>query len=151
MPKAPPLSVVPLTFLARGLVINSVLSSRFLLPVALKIMSILANSHSSLLNPDRNILLRWFLKMTFYAHFCAGENEAEVLRTKKSLMDMGFKGIMLCYAKEVVLDEKASQQLEASGNGEVAATLVQNEILPWKKGTLETVSMTEPVDFVALK
>ncbi len=114
-------------------------------------MGVLANSHSPLLNPDRNFALRWFLKKTFYAQFCAGENAKEVQRTVKSLKDMGFRGVMLCYAKEVVLDKKESSALASSGDSATSELTIEHEILPWKKGTLETVAMTEPGDFVALK
>lgn len=114
-------------------------------------MSTLAHSQSSLLNPDRNHLLRYFLKKTFYAQFCAGENAQEVQRTITSLKGMGFKGVMLGYAKEVVLDEKASQELESSSDNSAVEECIQNEILPWREGTLKTIDMTEQGDFVALK
>ncbi len=58
--------------------------------------------------------------------------------------------MMLCYAKEVVLDAEAAKELEASG-GQATEATIQNEILPWKQGTLATVSLAEPGDFVALK
>jgi len=114
-------------------------------------MSLLAHSQSPVLNPDRNPILRWFLKKTFYAQFCAGENAKEVHQTVNSLKHTGFKGIMLCYAKEVVLDENASKALESGGDSEASKLLIEQEILPWKKGTLETVALTEPGDFVAVK
>jgi proline dehydrogenase len=116
-------------------------------------MNKLAHSHSPILNPDKNPILRYFLKRTFYAQFCAGENAQEVQRTVKSLKDMGFKGVMLGYAKEVVLDEGALKSLAASGetDTDVVEACIKNEILPWKKGTLETVGMTVPGDFVSVK
>jgi proline dehydrogenase len=114
-------------------------------------MGVLAHSQSPLLNPDRNPILRWFLKKTFYAQFCAGENAKEVQKTVRSLKNMRFKGVMLCYAKEVVLDEKASSALESGGDSAASKLLVDREILPWKKGTMETVAMTQPGDFVAVK
>lgn len=58
---------------------------------------------------------------------------------------------MLCYAKEVVLDQKSSEALESGGNNAASKLLIEQEILPWKRGTLETVAMTEPGDFVAVK
>jgi proline dehydrogenase len=152
-PKPPPLSVLPLSSLLRSIAINTISSSPLLLPPSLRLMSLLANSHSPILNPDRNPLLRWFLKKTFYAQFCAGENSVEVAQTMKSLKEMGFKGIMLCYAKEVVLDEAESNNLDvsaASAETESPAA-IEKEILPWKTGTLETVSMTTQGDFVAVK
>ncbi len=58
---------------------------------------------------------------------------------------------MLCYAKEVVLDEKASKALKLGSDGAASKLVIEQEILPWKKGTLATVAMTEPGDFVAVK
>lgn len=144
MAKLPPLSLLPLSSVLRGIFTSTVSSSPILLPPSLRLMSILANSHSPILNPDRNPLLRWALKHTFYAQFCAGENAAEVSRTVTSLKSWGCKGVMLCYAKEA--------ELEESVEGEKAdANAAEKEILPWKNGTMETVAITAPGDFVALK
>ncbi|KAI9734773.1 MAG: proline dehydrogenase [Claussenomyces sp. TS43310] len=151
IPGMAPLSIIPLSSLLRSIVINSISSSRILLPPSLIIMSVLAHSNSRLLNPDQNPLLRFFLKKTFYAQFCAGENPHEVQHKIKSLKDMGFKGVMLGYAKEVVLDEKASKALESGKDNAAAEYCIQNEILPWRDGTLQTVSMAEPGDFVSIK
>ncbi|KFY62286.1 hypothetical protein V497_02495 [Pseudogymnoascus sp. VKM F-4516 (FW-969)] len=149
-PKPPPLSILPLNLLLRNILISSISSSRLLLPPSLYALSFLANSHSPLLNPDRNPILRAILKRTFYAHFCAGETPTEVTRTINSLKSMGYKGVMLCYAREVVLDANAAAALEASGGKATAAT-IENEILPWKEGTLKTVSLVAPGGFVAVK
>lgn len=146
-----PLSVLPLTSLLRSILINTTSSSPVLLPPSLKIIGVLAHSQSPLLNPDRNPILRWILKKTFYAQFCAGENAKEVQRTVSSLKNTGFKGVMLCYAKEVVLDEKANRALESGGDSAASKLFIEQEILPWKKGTMETVAMTQPGDFVAVK
>lgn len=115
-------------------------------------MAILAHSKSPILSPDTNPILRFALKNTFYRQFCAGENAAEVKRTVDGLKNMGMKGVILGYAKEVVLDQKQKDQLASCGlQGEAAEACVRNEITPWAKGTLETVRLTSPGDFVALK
>jgi proline dehydrogenase len=114
-------------------------------------MSKLAHTTSPILSPDSNPLLRAFLKHTFYAQFCAGENAKEVTATVNRLRSIGLNGVILAYAKEVVLDKKASSALSSCGDSEAAKACIQNEILPWAKGTLETVRMTHPGDFVALK
>ena len=114
-------------------------------------MSILAHSQSPILSPDNNRLLRLFLKKTFYRQFCAGETAAEVKETVESLKRIGFKGVILGYAREVVMDEAQTSQLSTSGDTEAAQAFLQNEVQLWAKGTLETVEMTSPGDFVALK
>lgn len=67
------------------------------------------------------------------------------------LKNIGFKGVILCYAKEVVLDQKQKDNLASCGEGQAAEDCIKNEITPWAKGTLETVRLTSAGDFVALK
>ena len=158
MPRLPPLSILPLNLLVRNILISSISSSRLLLTPSLAALSFLANSHSPFLNPDRNPILRTLLKSTFYAHFCAGETPTEVSRTITSLKSMGYKGVMLCYAREVVLDASAAAALESSHKQPASTTslldsqaAIENEILPWTNGTLATVSLVPAGGFVALK
>jgi proline dehydrogenase len=114
-------------------------------------MSILAHSKSPILSPDTNPILGFLLKHTFYRQFCAGENAVEVRRTIDSLKSLGFKGVILGYAREVVLDEKEASSLETCGDYDKVEACIRNEIVPWAKGTLETVKLAQPGDFVALK
>jgi hypothetical protein len=122
-----------------------------LLGPSLSIMSKLAHSQSPILSPDTNPILRYFLKQTFYRQFCAGENAAEVKYTVESLKSIGFKGVILGYAREVVMDEAQTQNLSSCEGSETAGACILNEIIPWANGTLQTVNMTCPGDFVALK
>jgi hypothetical protein len=114
-------------------------------------MSILANTANPVLNPDKNPILRFFLKKTFYAQFCAGENGPEVRQTIDSLKRIGFSGVILCYAREVVLTEAQTKDLSSCASGAAAKECVRTEINPWAAGTMETVRLTPPGDFVALK
>ncbi|CAM1504870.1 Fc.00g024610.m01.CDS01 [Cosmosporella sp. VM-42] len=112
-------------------------------------MAALANTTSPILNPDKNPLLRFFLKKTFYAQFCAGENPIEVKNTITGLKNIGFTGVILGYAKEVVLTSNQAESL--TNAGEETEECIRDEIIPWTEGTLETVRLAEPGDFVALK
>lgn len=115
-------------------------------------MSALAHSEVALLNPDKNPFLRWFLKPTFYAQFCAGENPAEVRRTIDGLKKLGFNGVVMGYAREVVLTEAQTRDLDTSSkDGAVIEECIENEIKPWAAGTMETLRLTQPGDFVSLK
>ncbi|KAI1177292.1 proline dehydrogenase [Nemania sp. FL0916] len=151
VPRPAPLSVFPLATILRNLASTTISSSRILLPPSLAIMSTLAYSNQTLLNPDRNPLLRWFLKKTFYAQFCAGENTVEVRRTVDGLKQIGFTGVILGYAKEVVLTDAQTRSLSACDTGPVAEECISNEITPWATGTKETLQLAGPGDFVALK
>ncbi|KAK2025369.1 FAD-linked oxidoreductase [Colletotrichum zoysiae] len=148
-----PLAVLPLHMMVRSLLTTTISSSPLLLPPSLWVMTALAHATSPLLDPDRNPLLRLVLKSTFYAQFCAGETPAEVRRTIDRLKDIGFTGVILGYAKEVVLTATQTQtrDLAACGKGDEAEECVRNEVIPWARGTMETVRLAQPGDFVALK
>lgn len=146
-----PLSVLPLSMILRSLATNTVSASPTLLSPSLAIMGVLAHSTNPLLNPDRNPILRWFLKNTFYAQFCAGENAVEVRETVARLKRIGFTGVLLCYAREVVMSDKQAEKLASGDLGQETQELIQSEIIPWAEGTLETVRIAEPGDFVSVK
>ncbi len=122
-----------------------------LLPPTLAIMTALTNTSVWFLNPDKNPILRYLVKKTFYAQFCAGENPREVRGTIDGLKKIGFTGVILGYAREVVLSEDQTRSLSSSNGGRAAEEGIQDEIIPWAVGTMETVRLAEPGDFVALK
>lgn len=109
-------------------------------------MEKLANSRSTILSPDHNPLLRVLLKKTFYKQFCAGENEREVSRTVDELRHLGISGVVLAYAKEA----GENGEVKSTGSAEAAEARIRNEIIPWRDGTLKSVRMTRPGDFVAM-
>jgi hypothetical protein len=113
-------------------------------------MTLLAHSTNPIFNPDRNPVLRYFLKKSFYAQFCAGENPAEVQATINRLKHIGFTGVILGYAREVVLTDKQAEEVGLT-LGQETQKVIDNEIVPWADGTLETVRLAQPGDFVALK
>uniref|UniRef100_A0A1Y1NA33 Proline dehydrogenase n=1 Tax=Photinus pyralis TaxID=7054 RepID=A0A1Y1NA33_PHOPY len=149
-PSRAPLSVLPLSMIIRSLATTVVSSSPLLLPPSLQIMTLLAHSTNPVFNPDRNPILRYFLKKSFYAQFCAGESPAEVQATINRLKNIGFTGVILGYAREVVLTEKQAEEVELAA-GQETQKVIDNEIVPWAEGTLETVRLAQPGDFVALK
>ncbi|CAG8952877.1 hypothetical protein HYFRA_00007591 [Hymenoscyphus fraxineus] len=154
LPETPlqaPLSILPLSSVLRSLAITTVSSSPILLPPSLAVTSMLAHSTSPILSPDKNPILRFLLKHTFYRQFCAGENPAEVKNTINGMKELGFKGVILGYAKEVVMDEAQADSLTSCGSSEALETCIRDEIIPWKEGSIETVKLAGPDDFVALK
>lgn len=147
-----PLSVLPFITILRSLAVTTMSSSPVLLPPSLSIMSMLAHTTNPILNPDRNPLLKQLIKKTFYAQFCAGESGPEVKATMARLRDIGFSGVILGYAREVVLTQSQLKSLATNGmDSETAQECIRNEVIPWAKGTLETVRLAEPGDYVALK
>lgn len=114
-------------------------------------LSFLAYSKSPMFNPDHNPLLRFLLKKSFYAQFCAGERPAEIRRTIDSLQNMGYQGVILGYAKEVVLEGNDVSTLDAATDCKEQEECNATDVNAWEKGTLETVRLCKKGDFVALK
>lgn len=152
-PSSTPLAVLPTKTLLRSLLISTISTKSFLLTPALGVLGFLTRSKSRFFNPDKNPLLHFVLKKSFYEHFCAGENEKEVRRTVQNIKDMGFKGVILTYAREVVVDRTVEDKSGTAGSdGEIIVTdqdLV--DIESWEKGVLHTVEMIGEHDFLALK
>ncbi|OTA61633.1 FAD-linked oxidoreductase [Hypoxylon sp. EC38] len=149
----PPLSVLPTSVLIRSLLVSTVSSKPYLLRPSLSALSYLARPERIwLLNVDRNPLLHWILKRTFYAQFCAGENRQEVQALGKQMKSMGITGILLTYAKETVFNSRdgTEQGMGTSAQKEGASARCAG-IEAWRVGTLETVSMLGEGDQIALK
>jgi hypothetical protein len=138
-----------MTAVIRSLAVNTISSTPLLLAPSLTLMAFMANSHNVFLNPDRNPLLRWFLKRTFYAQYCGGENAPELQRTVQGLKKMGYEGVILVYAKEVEIDHTGEEPAVDARMEATSEALA--DIETWKNGTLETVRLAEKGDMVALK
>ncbi|KAL4899804.1 hypothetical protein BDW74DRAFT_107823 [Aspergillus multicolor] len=146
-PKKPlttsPLAKLPLSSVLRSLIILSASSSSILLKPCIYTLSLLAHPKTALLDVAKNPLLNLIIKHTIYKQFNAGENKLEVQRSISAIKELGYRGVLLGYAREVLVgesnadprDEKASRQ----------------EIQTWLDGTLQTVDMAQEGDFVALK
>lgn len=67
---------------------------------------------------------------------------------------MGFRGVILTYAKEIVVDANAKKAVTAEPNnasGEVFASSADPSITSWKDGVMQTVKLLGDGDFLALK
>ncbi|KAF2193672.1 FAD-linked oxidoreductase [Zopfia rhizophila CBS 207.26] len=147
--------------LLRSLLIAGISSNHFLLLPGLSILSFLSKPGRGILfNVDRNPVLHAILKKTFYDQFCAGETEAETKACVRQLKDLGFRGIILTYARETVFDHRTNT---AHGLG-AAALESENSNVPvepkvkhcsnmeaWRTGTLETIDLIEEGDYLAVK
>ncbi|CAG7921472.1 unnamed protein product [Penicillium olsonii] len=157
----PPLSVVPTRILLRSLLVATISSKRYLLIPALSFMSFLSKpGRNWLFDVDRNPVLHGILKKTFYEQFCAGENGAECNKTIRELKDMGFRGVILTYAKETVFDHSTGSShglgiaeiKSESGDVSIDAPVERcPSIEAWRDGTLKTIDMTSEEDYLAVK
>lgn len=146
--KSSPLSILPCGVLLRSYFVAALCSSSVLLSSVLQLLSRLARSKSVLLNPDRNLPLRYLLRKTFYAHFCAGESATEVRLVVAGLKRMGLSGVILTYAKEISPNRNGAQQLTMRCSDD---SDVRSEVEMWKQGSLETVRLAGGGDLIALK
>ena len=118
----------------------------------MRILTAIANSSSIVLSPDRNPVLHWLLKKTFYAQYCGGESPREVRQTIEGLKQIGYKGVILGFAREIVVNEGELKGKIGEGEGMTSAVGDEcEEVRVWKDGTLETLRLAEQGDCVALK
>ena len=107
------------------------------------------------MNVEKNPLLHAVLKKTFYEHFCAGENATEVKATISGIKKMGFKGVILTYAKEIVIDASRHERESGAHLQKLEAQEISPQALAdiesWRSGVLHTLSMAGENDFLALK
>ncbi|KAA8644484.1 hypothetical protein EYZ11_003042 [Aspergillus tanneri] len=138
-----PLAKLPLSSVFRSLLILSVSSSSLLLKPCIYTLSMLAHPKTPVLDVAKNPLLNLLVKHTLYKQFNAGENKLEVQRSIQEIKRLGYRGVLLGYAREVLVGESTANPLD-----EKAA---REEIQMWLDGTLQTVDMAQEGDFVALK
>ncbi|KAH6665844.1 FAD-linked oxidoreductase-like protein [Plectosphaerella plurivora] len=140
---AAPLSALPTPSLFRSLLITAISSKPYLLGPSLSILQWLCSSpQGRLWNIERNPVLRFILKTTFYKHFCAGETPEEARQTLLLMKSQGFKGTLLTYGKETVFDFETNK---SHGQGDLSG------IEAWRKGTMETAELLGEGDQLALK
>ncbi|PGG95663.1 hypothetical protein GX51_08178 [Blastomyces parvus] len=153
-PTSPPLSILPLSTILRSLLVTTISSSPLLFSPSLAFLSVVANPESTFLNPDRNPVLKLIMEQTMYAQFCAGETPAQVKVNIQNLKELGYAGVILGYAREIVMNEN---EIRALGQASDAAEGAEGEaqaiadITSWKEGTIATVDLADDGDFVALK
>ncbi|EEP76915.1 conserved hypothetical protein [Uncinocarpus reesii 1704] len=87
---------------------------------------------------------------TVYAQFCAGETPTEVRHCIQGIKHLGYSGVILGYARELVIDESEISAL-GKGTGPANEIKLQEDILAWRDGTIATVKLAGEGDFVAIK
>ncbi|KAL2870292.1 proline dehydrogenase family protein [Aspergillus lucknowensis] len=142
-PSSSPLAKLPLSSVLRSLLILSVSSSSILLKPCIYTLSALAHPKTALLDVAKNPLLNLLVKHTLYKQFNAGENKLEVLRSINAIKQLGYRGVLLGYAREVLVGECNTDPRDEKAG--------RKEIKMWLDGTLQTVDMAQEGDFVALK
>lgn len=116
---------------------------------SLSALDYITKSKNTLLNPDKNHALNKLLRWTIYNHFAAGTCHQEVVRSAAETKSIGYHGVIMGYAKEFVLENPSVSQSVEVDNGyrQCHYRVVED----WKQGTLETLRMIQPGDFLAVK
>lgn len=139
--------------LLRSVLVSTVTATPVLLRPSLKFLTFLHRTSIPLFHPSKNPLIQSLLKFTFYKHFCAGENAKEVNQTISQLKHLGFKGVILTYAREIIVD-KSSREEKSRGSAaaeEILPVEEYSDIESWKQGVLETAGLLGDGDVLAIK
>ncbi|KAI1206252.1 pyrroline-5-carboxylate reductase [Annulohypoxylon truncatum] len=140
--------------LLRSLLVAGISSKRLLLIPSLKILSFLSKPNRGfLLHVEKNPIIHGILKKTFYDQFCTGETGPETRRRVREIKDLGFKGVILTYARETVFDHKTNKA-DVQGVDDVTGSSSADlcpHLEEWRVGTLKTVDLIEEGDILAVK
>ncbi|KAI5459218.1 FAD-linked oxidoreductase-like protein [Mariannaea sp. PMI_226] len=143
------LSKLPMKIVIRSAALTTIMATSWLLRPSLAIMSLLTRSKSAMLDADKNLVINRVLRWTVYDHFCAGINPQEVTETVKEVKKLGYHGVILGYAKEVVLENPSGEQ--GTANGTTYGPAHYKAVDEWTQGNLDTLEMLGAGDFIALK
>lgn len=142
------LARLPTIGIIRSLLLGSFFTIPILFTPGFALMRKVATSQSFLLNPDRNPVLRALVKPLVYDQFCAGTTRAEIQKNIARIKGLGFKGVILCYGKELQI-EKPSEAHAAAANAKEET--MRLEVEAWRKGNLETLDMVGEGDWLGIK
>lgn len=132
--------------LFRAVILGSVLKRSWLFDPGLWFMERLARSESALLDVDKNPVLRGIVRPLIYKQFCAGRNRQEIQETINSIKDMGYTGVILCYAREITINKD-----DADSSAKVSDEAIVKNINAWRDGNLETLESVGEGDYIGIK
>lgn len=132
------LALLPLSHVLRSYLIMAISSSHVMFRSLSWMIQRMLQSRLSAFDPDRNGMLNWVLRQTFYDQFCAGENPQQVTKTLRNLQAIGYDGAILEYGAELV-------------DGQQSLVNDEQAIQVWRDGLLQSIGVANPGDFVGLK
>ncbi|GLA46064.1 proline dehydrogenase [Aspergillus niger] len=146
-PSPAPLSALPTRTFLRSLLFTSVMASPLLKP-CLSVLKYMVDSNSMLFSPAKNPVVNYLLRRTIYDHFCAGINEREVRNTVQEMKSLGFKGVILGYARESIAKVEDVDRIQSAEERQEALDRAVEE---WRVGTLRTLGMCGKGNYLAVK
>jgi pyrroline-5-carboxylate reductase len=141
----------------RSLLVATISSKKWLLLPSLRILDFLSKPHRTwILNLEKNPILYAILKKSFYDQFCAGTTPAETRTCVNALKNLGFRGVILTYASEMVFDHKSGSDHSPGAAAEAtkeegAGVKIDNVIESWRAGTVGTIDLIDEGDILAIK
>ncbi|KAL0259439.1 proline dehydrogenase [Diplodia seriata] len=133
---------LPTASLFRNLLIQNISAY----PVILSFLLSILKRHSDFF--VKAPIFRHVIQYFFYAHYCAGATGPEISRTVQSLRQIGIKGVILNYAKEVDTPGVAGEGQEKAAESQ---KLHEQQVDQWLDGTLKTIEYAPSGDYVAIK
>lgn len=132
------LSTLPTSSLLRSLIVLSTAT----LPrsILLRLIKV-TKKHAERLESSK--ILQWLVRTTFYKHFCIGSHRDEILSNSSSLRQMGVSGIVLTYAREAATSTSLNKPTLLTDSNE--------DLNNWVASNFETIDMTTPGDYIALR
>lgn len=130
-----PLAKLSLPVLLRSIMTQELMSRPTLMDLGAGMLK--SNMQAFLANP----LFRSALEQVFYTQFCAGRTKQEIARTVDGLKELGYRGVILMYAREI---DVAAESIESDA-------LHREHVAQWLDGNLQTISYVGDGDCVAIK
>lgn len=137
--------------------VATISSKKWLLVPSLHLLDFFAKPNRAwIVNLDKNPVLKAIIKKSFYDQFCAGTTPAETRTCVKALKDLGFRGVILTYAQEMVFDSKSGKGYSPGAAAEdvkeeAVGVEIDDVIESWRAGTVETIDLIEEGDILAIK
>ncbi|KAF1359908.1 FAD-linked oxidoreductase [Lizonia empirigonia] len=148
---------MPLAMFLRSFIVATISSKKWLLVPSLHVLEFFSKPDRTwIFNLEKNPVLKAIIKKSFYDHFCAGTTPTETKVCVKALKALGFRGVILTYAQEIVFDHKSgnghnSGSVAEETRKEAPGVKLDNVIESWKAGTLGTIDLIEEGDILAIK
>lgn len=148
---------MPLPMFLRSLLVATISSKKWLLVPSLHILDFFSKPHRTwVFNLEKNPVLNAIIKKSFYDQFCAGTTPAQTKTCVKALKDLGFRGVILTYAQEMVFDHKSGSGFSPGAAAEEtkeesAGVMIDDVIESWRAGTVGTIDLIEEGDILAIK
>ena len=127
----------------RTMMLSQIFASPALSRFCLGALGWVANSRHPLLDPDRHRALNYVLRILIYNQFCAGTKPREIMDAVRYVKGMGFAGVILTYAREIVARDLAE--------GDATVDITAKQVQEWLDGNLTTMACLEEGDYLAIK